>query len=394
MKYILLSIAILAGCSTGRKNPDSLQFISSPAQSPSGEPWLYTNASGTTYLSWIETLDGKNFLKFSKLENNTWSPPKIIHSGENWFVNWADYPAMVSNGEVLMAHYLQKSGTGKFAYDVMITRSMDSGATWTDPVPVHDDGKQAEHGFVTILPVENNFMVTWLDGRNTVMEGMESHEGHHGQMSIRAAMMNYDGIKVDEWELDNRTCDCCQTTAAMTDNGPVIIYRDRSDDEIRDMSIVRFINGKWTAPETVFADEWKIAGCPVNGPRSAAIDNNLAIAWYALVNNESKVQVVFSPDGGATFEKPIRVDEGKPIGRVDLVMPDKDRVIVSWMEGAEIKVAEVNRSGDKHSLFTVAASSEARSSGFPQMTLSGKQLVLAWTDDKEKMIKTAVAEIH
>jgi hypothetical protein len=276
----------------------------------------------------------------------------------------------------------------------MITRSMDSGATWTDPVPVHDDGKQAEHGFVTILPVENNFMVTWLDGRNTVMEGMESHEGHHGQMSIRAAMMNYDGIKVDEWELDNRTCDCCQTTAAMTDNGPVIIYRDRSDDEIRDMSIVRFINGKWTAPETVFADEWKIAGCPVNGPRSAAIDNNLAIAWYALVNNESKVQVVFSPDGGATFEKPIRVDEGKPIGRVDLVMPDKDRVIVSWMEGAEIKVAEVNRSGDKHSLFTVAASSEARSSGFPQMTLSGKQLVLAWTDDKEKMIKTAVAEIH
>jgi hypothetical protein len=394
MKYILLSIAILAGCATGRKNPDSLQFISSPAQSPSGEPWLYTNASGTTYLSWIETLDGKNFLKFSKLENNTWSPPKIIHSGENWFVNWADYPAMVSNGEVLMAHYLQKSGSGKFAYDVMITRSMDSGATWTDPVPVHDDGKQAEHGFVTILPVENNFMVTWLDGRNTVMEGMESHEGHHGQMSIRAAMMNYDGIKVDEWELDNRTCDCCQTTAAMTDNGPVIIYRDRSDDEIRDMSIVRFINGKWTAPETVFADEWKIAGCPVNGPRSAAIDNNLAIAWYALVNNESKVQVVFSPDGGATFEKPIRVDEGKPIGRVDLVMPDKDRVIVSWMEGAEIKVAEVNRSGDKHSLFTVAASSEARSSGFPQMTLSGKQLVLAWTDDKEKMIKTAVAEIH
>jgi hypothetical protein len=38
---------------------------------------------------------------------------------------------------------------------------------------------------------------------------------------------------------------------------------------------------------------------------------------------------------------------------------------------------------------TIASSSDARSSGFPQMTKSGDKLILAWTDDKEKNIKTA-----
>jgi hypothetical protein len=201
--------------------------------------------------------------------------------------------------------------------------------------------------------------------------------------------VDINGVKINEWELDNRTCDCCQTGTALTDNGPIVIYRDRSDEEIRDMSIVRFVDGQWTEPKTIYADNWKIAGCPVNGPRVDAIGNNLAIAWFSSPEGNANVRVIFSSDGGATFGESVKLDECKAIGRVDVVMLDDDNAMVSWMEGAEIKAVKVNRDGTKGSSMSIASTSDARSSGFPQMTKSGNKLIFAWTDDKDKNIKTA-----
>lgn len=391
-RYPFIFLMVLSACATGNKETDqqiAISVIESPAKTVSGEPYLFTDANGTTYLSWIEIKEGINYLKFSRLENEKWTEPIIIRSGENWFVNWADYPLIAAQGQQLIAHYLAKSGEGTFAYDVMLTTSQDAGATWSEPKSVHDDAKQAEHGFVSLLPYGENFLVAWLDGRNTVMEGMEDHEGHHGQMSIRAAIVDKNGVKRDEWELDNRSCDCCQTAAALTDNGPVVVYRDRSDEEIRDMSIVRFVDGQWTEPKPVYTDNWKIAGCPVNGPRADAIGNNLAVAWFSSPEGNASVRVIFSADGGATFGEPVKVDEGKSIGRVDVVMLDADHAMVSWMEGPDIKAVKVNRDGSKENSFTVASSSDARSSGFPQMTRAGNKLIFAWTDDQQKRIKTA-----
>ena len=208
-------------------------------------------------------------------------------------------------------------------------------------------------------------------------------------MSLRAAVIDAKGNKIKEWELDNKTCDCCQTSAAITTNGPVVVYRDRSDKEIRDMSIVRFIDGQWSEPQTIHNDNWKIAGCPVNGPRVAWENNNLAVAWFSAATDTSQVNVIFSTDGGATFGRPIRVDEGTAIGRVDIVMIDDKSVMVSWMEGTIIKVAKVHSDGVKEPSIIIASSSESRSSGFPQMTKSGNQLIFAWRDDNEKNIKVA-----
>jgi hypothetical protein len=248
---------------------------------------------------------------------------------------------------------------------------------------------------VSLLPYGENFLVTWLDGRNTVMEGMEGmdHHGHHGEMSLRAAILSNDGNKISEWELDNRTCDCCQTTAALTDNGPVVIYRDRSDKEVRDMSIVRLIDGAWTKPVPIYSDNWLIEGCPVNGPRMEAIGNTIAVAWYSMPGEKSEVKVIFSKNGGETFDQPIQVDEGTAIGRVDLVMLDQDNVVVSWMEGAVIKAARVSSDGHRSNSFVVASSSESRSSGFPQLAKTKTDLIFAWTNSANKNIQVVTVPI-
>ena len=394
MKQILSCLGILiivASCNQSQpKTINEVKAISSPATDSCAQPYLFTDKNGIVFLSWMEKKNKQSTLKFSTFSGEQWTEPVTIATGNNWFVNWADYPVLISNGnQQLIAHYLEKSGASTYAYDVKYTTSPDNGKTWSDAKILHDDGRQAEHGFVSMMPYGEKFFVCWLDGRNTVSEDSGSHDGHHGQMSLRGAILTKEGIKENEWEQDNRVCDCCQTTVAITTTGPIVVYRDRSENEIRDMSIVRFVNGQWTTPKIIYADQWKIKGCPVNGPRADAIGNNVAIAWFAMKDDKGQVKIIFSSDGGNTFKAPVQIDEGNPIGRVDVVMLDEKTAMVSWMEGADIKAIKVSSDGTREKPIMIAASSNARSSGFPQMTKAGNKLIFALTDNKKKTIKLA-----
>lgn len=393
--FIIMLILCVSACSS-RKDQPALVLKADPLQSPADSstalPFLFTDPSGSPALSWVEKHADTSRFYFARYGAGEWLTPRLIAKGSTWFINWADYPMVASDGGARwVAHLLNKSAKGTYAYDIQVYTSSDSGARWNAPFTLHDDGKEAEHGFVSLIPYQDKLFVTWLDGRNAAMEagdGMD-HSGHHGAMSLRAAVMSYSGEKLQEWELDSKTCDCCQTTAAITGSGPVVIYRDRSDEEIRDMSIVRLVNGSWTSPKPIHRDNWKIAGCPVNGPRAAASGNRLAVAWYTAATEPSHVHVVFSPDGGETFGEAVSIDEGKAIGRVDLEWIDESRVVVSWMEGALIRAAVVDTDGNREEPLTIAESSDARSSGFPQMTRAGSDLLFAWTDDKLKRVQTA-----
>src|SRR5687768_4809384 len=98
-------------------------------------------------------------------------------------------------------------------------------------------------------------------------------------MTLRYATIDANGNLADETQLDERVCECCQTSAAVTSAGPIAVYRDRSATEVRDIYIVRQVNGSWTSPQPVYADNWQINGCPVNGPSVAADGSRVAVAW-------------------------------------------------------------------------------------------------------------------
>ena len=167
----------------------------------------------------------------------------------------------------------------------------------------------------------------------------------------------------------------------MTSAGPVFVYRDRTIDEYRDISIVRKVKGQWTSPKTIFNDQWKIAGCPVNGPRMAAHGNQVAVAWFSTPNDVPQVKISFSNDNGANFEAPITIDKRNPLGRVDVEMNEKGTAYVSWLSFkngmSQIKVIAVNRFGIRKS-HNYLETNDSRSSGFPQMELFKNEL-LFWT---------------
>ena len=424
--YLIILPVLFFACQNGIQNKTPLSPIIEEIYTPckeGGEPNLFVTDDGEVYLSWIEYEGGSHVsLLFSKLEDDQWSNPQMVACGKDWFVNWADFPSLVAykNGQSLAAHWLQKSAEGTYDYDVFIAQSHDGGRNWNEPFSPHRDGISAEHGFVSLLPLQDNkIFTTWLDGRNTKTPAVdddsdrpgfgdyfESHDhgsndhGHgSGPMTLRSAVFDKNGKLYDEVELDGQVCDCCQTSAAFSDKGLIVAYRDRSEDEIRDISIVRQVNGRWTSPQVVYNDNWRILGCPVNGPSIAADGNVVAIAWFSMADEQPQVKVAFSNNSGANFLPPMRVDEGDPLGRVDIILLARSEAIVSWLEQIEdkavIKIAKVNQQGKVGESITAIASNAARQSGFPVMAKRDKDIILAWTDvDSLARVQTAIVNIR
>lgn len=360
-----------------QKIAEGIITLPNPAKDSSSLPYLFSNRE-QLFLSWVTKEDSMATLYFSELTEGQWTAPEAISSGSDWFVNWADFPGIAENNGNLLTHFLKKSDTAYFAYDVFINLKNKSEDQWREPFKLHSDTTKTEHGFVSIIPFkEDSFFVTWLDGRDT------SSKDESKAMNIRAARVTSAGEILDDTLLDTRTCDCCHTTAAITGNGPVVIYRDRTETEIRDISMVRFIDGNWTEPKPVYNDNWEIKGCPVNGPKADAIENTLVIAWYTAAENIPKVNLVFSGDAGENFSEPIRIDNGNPIGKVDVNLIDKDNALVSWVEGsgsdAQIKAVKVTANGYMSEHLVVSNSTDARANGFPQMEILRDNVYFAWT---------------
>jgi len=393
--YILLLLfsALVISCKNEIKNKNKVTStaiktriveIKNPTLKNSSLPKLYSNGD-QLYMSWVEKQDTLTVLKYAFYNTISWSIPEEITSGNDWFVNWADYPAIAENNGNVLTNILQKSANGTYTYDVKLNLFSEDKKSWKNNILLNLDGTQSEHGFVSILPYsEDSFFVTWLDGRTTVNvpKGKE-------QMTLRGAVIDSDGEIKQDVLLDERVCDCCNTAATMTPNGPVVVYRDRSEEEIRDISIVRWEDGQWTQPQIVMEDNWLIPGCPVNGPEIEAFGSNLAMAWFTAVNDNPKVQIVFSEDSGKTFGLPYRIDHGNAIGRVDVVMINENSAAVLWMEpqGVDtvIQLVKVNINGKINDPITVSKTRSERSSGFPQMEVVEDKVYIAWTSlEKEE----------
>jgi hypothetical protein len=396
----VIIVASAASCTRESARAVTVTELPSPAGADAAEPFVATAPDGRVTLSWLErAADSSVALRFAFLDSTrtAWSEPREILRRTDLFVNWADFPSVVplADGR-LLAHWLQRNGSGRYAYDVRLSESRDDGATWGESALPHAPGIAAEHGFVSILPFAGGGAgVTLLDGGAGLIGAAQDA---HPAMQLGYA--TWDGGSVTATRiLDARVCDCCQTASAMTSRGPVVVYRDRSEAEIRDMSVVRLVDGAWTAPRTLHADGWEIRSCPVNGPAVGAIHDSVAAVWFTGAQDTARVRVAFSTDAGASFGAPLRVDGGLPTGRVDLKMLDGRTALVSWIErtggdSAEVWVRVVRADGTMEEPAVVSPSSGARSSGFPRMSRVTGGAVIAWTvPGSPSTIKVAMVRV-
>ncbi|MGH7541041.1 MAG: sialidase family protein, partial [Gemmatimonadota bacterium] len=192
---------------TGGPPPLELGEVELRRPAGSGEPHLHVAPSGDVLLTWLEPVEeGRHALMLATRRDGAWSEPIRVRTSERFFVNWADFPSAVAMADgTLAVHWLERVAEAPYAYHVMISVSRDGGATWSEPIRAHRDDSATEHGFVSMVPWEEGAALVWLDG------GRMAADARAGAMSLRFTTVGPDGATGGETELDDRTCECCQT---------------------------------------------------------------------------------------------------------------------------------------------------------------------------------------
>lgn len=372
-------LGMLSACSV---SPD-IERIEVPAGAGSASPNLDAGDDGTVVLSWLEPEDAGHVLKFSVLDAFDWGTPRVVARGEDWFVNWADFPSVVPVTDGFWAsHWLVRRPAGGYAYDIALAVSNDAGRSWSEPFPPHRDGTDTEHGFVSLFPHQSGAGLIWLDGRNMVTASGD--ENPASGMTLRTAVLSADLSLSDELLVDELICDCCQTDVALTGAGPVAVYRNRTRDEIRDIYVSHYRDQRWQQGRPVADDGWEIPGCPVNGPAIDARGALVAIAWFTAADKLPRVRAGFSGDAGESYLAPVEVAGEEALGRVGVaLLPDGDAA-VSWLrktesDHAELCVRRITTDGETGPVHVVSGSDQIPALSVPQMHRSGGKLVFAWT---------------
>ena len=381
---VVIAASVACAAPEARTGRWTIEPVSTPAANNSGQPQLSVSSRGAL-LSWIERDGARAILKFAERTRSGWTEARTVAAGEDWFVNWADVPSVLrlSDGS-LAAHWLQKSGPDTYAYDVRLAYSTDEGRTWSASFTPHHDGTQTEHGFASLFEIPGRGLgLAWLDGR--------SKEA----MSIRFGAFDPKWKQTADMPIDVRVCDCCPTAAAMTADGPIVAFRDRTGDEIRDISVSRLEHGRWTPPRSVHADGWKIPACPVNGPVMSARGRTVVLAWFTAAGDQGRAFVAFSRDAGRTFGSPIRVDDAGSLGRVDVELLEDGGAVASWIEfadqRAQFRIRRVDPAGGRGASTTVSGLEGTRASGYPRLARHGDELVFAWTESRDGQLRVQTA---
>jgi len=385
----VISLLMLFSCASNDIIIEEISFI---YDNNNAQPSLVSN-NGNLSLTWISSDEDMNsILNFRQFKNDGWSNTLSLAEGSDWFVNWADFPTHAISGDQVLTSYLKKSASGTYTYDVFLSLHKLSGEKVKEDFILNTDGFKAEHGFVSIASNDNEgFLVTWLDGRNTVKK---DEKGNHKPMTIRFAEITNAGDIINETELDSSVCDCCQTSMTYTNKGPMVVYRDRSEEEVRDIYFTRNINEVWESPIPVHNDGWVIYGCPVNGPKVVSNSDNIAVSWFTVSEGIPKVNLSFSESYGSSFSNPIKINDLNAIGRVDTAFLNEQEVIVSYMEGDDdgtyLRIKKVSIDGIVSKPITISKIDGGRGTGVPQLEILDDEIFIVWTvfDNVNNQLKT------
>ncbi len=323
----------ISGCHSKRMESSqtgmSLREIPSPAPSGSFSPRVTSRSDGNVLLSWLEPQgDTASALRFSVWRTGTWSEPTTIVAAQPFSRHPSESPGVVAlSDKNLIAYWSQKlpnAEKGTEEVDVYFALSTDGGNHWTSPVLVNQSGTGEENSYPSAAVVDNTHAaLIWLDAANWKKQK---------RVALMSRTVGSDGTMTEATVLDEDTCTCCPTSLVHSGSSLIAAYRGHTPGNIRDISLLRNNQGRWSQPHVAHADNWHFAGCPVNGPHLDADQKRTVISWFTAAQDQPMVKLAFSSDGGTSFANPIRVDEGNAIGRVQVVLLPGHSAVAFWLE--------------------------------------------------------------
>lgn len=315
-------------------------------------------------MTWLEP-GGK--LKFSRFSGETWTPPVTITEPVS-LLDAADPPSLtVLDTQAVRRTLIARTGD-------VVARSGDAGRTWARlPAP--------SLPFASFAGGDEGGYAFWLSagGAGTELLGTR--------------------ILAGGTPLDPSVAAGAGTAAAMTWDGPVVVYRDRGDEDVDDVALVRRQDADWTPPLTVHAEAWhgsREPSRPQTGPRVAAFERRVAVAWSA-----DRVLVAFSEDAGRTFGAAVEVDapaaDRRPAGVVDVALDEQGDALVLWTTaegtGEALRLARVAPDGERGEELILASGPAGHFTGMPQITPAGRRVAVTWTEGRPERVRAAVVPL-
>jgi len=369
--------------------------LTQPSGPHSGGPRWSVSDRGIL-LSWVEHSGNSTTLKFAEKQATGWSQPAKVATGSNWMVSPADAPIVLRRPDGTLVASWQLSTEKKLeGSDIQLTYSKDNGKTWAPSFMPHHDPTKGQHAFPSLFELPGNGLgLVWLDAR-----AQAAHpDDLEASISLRYAAFDGSWKQTADAEIDPRVCECCSTTAAVTSDGVLIAFRDRSDKEIRDIAVSRLERGKWTPSTTVHADNWEIDACPVNGPMLSARGRQAVVAWFTVKNEQGQSWAAFSSDAGRTWGAPISLDDAASLGRVGVELLDDGSAVATWVEyanrRAQFSMRRVDAAGQRSAAVSIATVSSNVSSDVPRMARQGRELLFAWTEAATPGDREGASSVH
>jgi hypothetical protein len=272
-----------------------------------------------------------------------------------------------------------ESGRRFPAAALRFVRSTDGGAQWSTPVTVNDGSTFGSHNFQTLYAAPDGALyATWLDGRMGKSMVYMTKSADGGKHWIPNQRVSAD-----------EACPCCRTTMASAANGTLYLaWRKVFPGNVRDIVVARSPDGgmSWEDPVRAHADNWVFDGCPHAGP-SLQVDarGGVHIAWWTGKQGSAGVWYARSDDGALTFSKPIPlgVAEFSRPAHVQLALGGQDRVIAAWDDGTLATPRVVVRtSKNRGATWSEPAtlSDSGRAAGFPVVAATKERMAVAWSE--------------
>lgn len=343
----------------------------SPSVQPGGQ--LLTQIEGARSPAWsadarlVYVLPNEGGVELIADDLRGYAQP--VAQGERWFVNWADVPAASVDADArLWFSFLPIVAEGTYDYAAWIgTQPRAMG----HPMRIHTDEGAGEHGFVSIAGAGSGVAWTvWLDGR--------AHKQAGGATRVYAR--RFDAVQGAGAELlvDERACDCCPTSLARWGEGSIVAYRDRSESEVRDITVSYVPDQGEPRALTTFQDGWEFRGCPVNGPAVIVQGRQIRVLRYTEAGGSARVILA----GSSSLDQPwssVEVARGNVLGRVDMSAGPGGETSLLWLEkSADAAVWRLRRMArGEVADFEIAAVPAGRESGRARVLDLGTRVLVA-----------------
>ena len=376
-------------------------------------PSLISGPHGQPAIAYVQTEDSLDALRWATWSGSEWLPATEIVAVTNMLVNWADRPQVVFDEDGRgFAHWLEIDERGDFTYGISTTRSFDGGASWDGPSRPHRDTAVAEHGFGQWLTRPDGAVLVWLDGRD--------FDGHPDPAQARMELRAAEWPNGSDWEaevvLDSSVCTCCPMDVARINSEAFdVVYRDRTLEEVRDFSMIRYhveganrqndvaegsganqVAATWEPLGILHEDGWEIAACPVNGAAIESNEHGTMATWYTGAHDEAQILAAWRPAGQTSFGPTIRLDTRYPLGRVAMTQDQDGWLYAVWLEtnetgGVDWVGMQWSATGQPLQPEVLMAASERRVGGFPSLLGLEDGALVAWTNPTpEPHVMTAV----